>query len=323
MNVSAHIGGTAVRLVRQGQKVALATVLQTWGSSPRPIGAQLAVCEDGSFFGSVSGGCVEGAVVLEALEILKKGECKFLEYGVTDEDAFAVGLACGGSIQLMIEPVGFGQGIEASTLETLESAQLKRQAIGLKVNLETWSRELILPSSHPKYFVQGISGVKENIYTHVQKPPLRLIVIGAVHIAQFLAPMAQIVGYDVTIIDPRASFASSKRFPDQKLIVDWPADALATIKIDDRTALVTLTHDPKMDLPSLTEILKTEAFYVGALGSLRTHSERRRTLLASGVTAEDFDRIQGPVGLPIGSKSPSEIALSILAAITKRLRTEM
>jgi xanthine dehydrogenase accessory factor len=279
MKVSQHIGGLAASLHRKGQKVALATVLSTWGSSPRPVGAQLVVCEDGSFHGSVSGGCVEGAVVLEALEVLADGTCKVLEYGVNDLDAFAVGLACGGTIKIMVEPVGFGQGVAVEVLEALAQA-----------------------------------------YTHIQNPHLRLVVVGAVHIAQFLAPMAQLAGYQVTIIDPRESFASPQRFPDQELIVDWPEDALAGLSIDNRTALVTLTHDPKMDTPSLQAVLATEAFYIGALGSTRTHAKRRASMLDLGVSTVQFDRIQGPVGLSIGSKSPAEIALSILAAITKCLR---
>ena len=177
-----------------------------------------------------------------------------------------------------------------------------------------------MPQSPQPAFLKSDSSKSLGIYTHIQKPPLRLVLIGAVHIAQFLAPMAQMAGYQVTVIDPRESFASSQRFPDQELIVDWPADALAGLSIDDRTAVVTLTHDSKMDTPSLLAVLATNAFYVGALGSTRTHAKRRELLLKLGVSSAQFARIQGPVGLPIGSKSPAEIALSILAAITQRLR---
>ena len=321
MNISQHLGGLAAALHKGGQKVALATVLDTWGSSPRPVGAQLVVCEDGSFHGSVSGGCVEGAVVLEALESLTDGNCKLLEYGVEDEDAFAVGLACGGIIRIMVEPVGIGEGIATTLLNDLANAEYARQAIGLQVNLETWERAVITPQSHIEDF-SGSGGVVECTYTHIQNPPLRLVLIGAVHIAQFLAPMAQMAGYQVTIIDPRESFASSQRFPDQELIVDWPEDALAELIIDDRTALVTLTHDPKMDTPSLRAVLATNAFYIGALGSSRTHAKRCASMMELGVSSAQFARIQGPVGLSIGSKSPAEIALSILAAITQCLRAK-
>ena len=319
MIVSKHMGGLAAAFHKEGQKVALATVLGTWGSSPRPVGAQLVVCEDGSFHGSVSGGCVEGAVVLEALETLANGTCRLLEYGVNDADAFAVGLACGGTIRIMVEPVGIGQGIAPSLLENLERADAARQAIGLRVNLDTWERAVLTPQSHP-YEFSGSGGVERKIYTHIQNPPLRLVLIGAVHIAQFLAPMAQMAGYHVTIIDPRESFASPQRFLNQELIVDWPEDALADLIIDNRTALVTLTHDPKMDTPSLQAVLATEAFYIGALGSTRTHAKRRTSMLELGVLPAQFDRIQGPVGLSIGSNSPAEIAVSILAEITQCLR---
>jgi xanthine dehydrogenase accessory factor len=283
------------------------------------VGAQLVVCEDGSFHGSVSGGCVEGAVVLEALEALATGTCRLLEYGVNDADAFSVGLACGGTIRIMVEPVGIGQGIAPSLLEDFERAGAVRQAIGLRVNLDTWERAVLTPQSHPDEF-SGSGGVTRQIYTHIQNPPLRLVLIGAVHIAQFLAPMAQMAGYHVTIIDPRGSFASPQRFLHQELIVDWPEDALADLTIDSRTALVTLTHDPKMDTPSLQAVLATDAFYIGALGSTRTHAKRRTSMLELGVLPSQFDRIQGPVGLSIGSKSPAEIAVSILAEITQCLR---
>ena len=319
MIVSKHMGGLAAAFHKEGQKVALATVLGTWGSSPRPVGAQLVVCEDGSFHGSVSGGCVEGAVVLEALETLANGTCRLLEYGVNDADAFAVGLACGGTIRIMVEPVGIGQGIAPSLLENFERAAAARQAIGLRVNLDTWERAVLTPQSHP-YEFSGLGGVEQEIYTHIQNPPLRLVLIGAVHIAQFLAPMAQMAGYHVTIIDPRESFASPQRFLHQELIVDWPEDALADLTIDNRTALVTLTHDLKMDTPSLQAVLATDAFYIGALGSTRTHAKRRASMLELGVLPAQFDRIQGPVGLSIGSKSPAEIAVSILAEITQCLR---
>ena len=322
MNISQHLGGLAARLQKEGQKVALATVLGTWGSSPRPVGAQLVVCEDGSFHGSVSGGCVEGAVVLEALEALATGTCRLLEYGVNDADAFSVGLACGGTIRIMVEPVGIGQGIAPSLLEDFERAGAVRQAIGLRVNLDTWERAVLTPQSHPDEF-SGSGGVTRQIYTHIQNPPLRLVLIGAVHIAQFLAPMAQMAGYHVTIIDPRGSFASPQRFLHQELIVDWPEDALADLTIDSRTALVTLTHDPKMDTPSLQAVLATDAFYIGALGSTRTHAKRRTSMLELGVLPSQFDRIQGPVGLSIGSKSPAEIAVSILAEITQCLRQKV
>ena len=277
------------------------------------------VCEDGSFHGSVSGGCVEGAVILEAMEALETGQCRRLRYGVADADAFGVGLACGGEIELVVEPVGLGQGMDPALLERLAEAQAARQPVGVQLDLVNWQRDLISPQTDPSVFEAG-GGLQGDIFTHIQSVPLRLVIVGAVHIAQYLAPMAQLVGYLVTIIDPRDSFASSARFDGYEMIVDWPEEALTRMSLDRRTALVTLTHDPKMDTPALRYAVASDAFYIGALGSTRTHAKRRQSMLDQGVSAEQFARIQGPVGLDIGSRSPAEIALSILAAITAKLR---
>ncbi|MDB4168466.1 XdhC family protein [Planktomarina sp.] len=319
MAVAEDMTAMALRLQREGQRVALATVIATWGSAPRPIGAQMLICEDGSFYGSVSGGCVEGAVVLEALSALEAGLCRRLRYGVADADAFAVGLACGGEIELVVESVGQGQGVDPALLERLAEAQSARKPIGLRLDLSSWQRELISEQTDPSVFEAG-GGLAGDVFTHIQTVPLRLVIIGAVHIAQYLAPMAQMAGYLVTIIDPRDSFASPARFDGYEVIVDWPEEALARLSLDPRTALVTLTHDPKMDTPALQQAVTSDAFYIGALGSTRTHTKRRQSMLELGVSAAQFARIQGPVGLDIGSRNPAEIALSILAAITAKLR---
>ena len=319
MAVSEHITALGLRLYLQGQRVALATVMATWGSAPRPIGAQMLICEDGSFHGSVSGGCVEGAVILEAMEALEDGQCRRLRYGVADADAFAVGLACGGEIELVVEPVGQGQGMDPAWLERLAEAQAARQPIGVRLDLVSWQRDFISAQTDPSVFEAG-GGLRGDVFTHIQTVPLRLVIVGAVHIAQYLAPMAQMAGYIVTIIDPRDSFASPARFDGYEVIVDWPEEALTRVSLDRRSALVTLTHDPKMDTPALQYGVVSDAFYIGALGSTRTHAKRRQSMLDQGVSAAQFARIQGPVGLDIGSRSPAEIALSILAAITAKLR---
>jgi xanthine dehydrogenase accessory factor len=319
MAVSEHITALGLRLYLQGQRVALATVMATWGSAPRPIGAQMLICEDGSFHGSVSGGCVEGAVILEAMEALEDGQCRRLRYGVADADAFAVGLACGGEIELVVEPVGQGQGMDPAWLERLAEAQAARQPIGVRLDLVSWQRDFISAQTDPSVFEAG-GGLRGDVFTHIQTVPLRLVIVGAVHIAQYLAPMAQMAGYIVTIIDPRDSFASPARFDGYEVIVDWPEEALTRVSLDRRSALVTLTHDPKMDTPALQYGVASDAFYIGALGSTRTHAKRRQSMLDQGVSAAQFARIQGPVGLDIGSRSPAEIALSILAAITAKLR---
>ena len=319
MAVAEDMTAMALRLQREGQRVALATVIATWGSAPRPIGAQMLISEDGSFYGSVSGGCVEGAVVLEALSAWEAGQCRRLRYGVADADAFAGGLACGGEIELVVESVGQGQGVDPALLERLAEAQSARKPIGLRLDLSSWQRELISEQTDPSVFESG-GGLAGDVFTHIQTVPLRLVIIGAVHIAQYLAPMAQMAGYLVTIIDPRDSFASPARFDGYEVIVDWPEEALARLSLDPRTALVTLTHDPKMDTPALQQAVTSDAFYIGALGSTRTHTKRRQSMLELGVSAAQFARIQGPVGLDIGSRNPAEIALSILAAITAKLR---
>ncbi len=300
--------------------MALATVLETWGSSPCPVGAQLLVCKDKTFYGSVSGGCVEGAVVLKALDVLSSGECQILEYDVLHSDAFVVGLACGGRIKILVEPVGYGQGVSVEFLRELGAAYLARKEIGIHVDLISWERCLIWPKINPEPFLSDTISLTQNSYYQIQKPQLRLIIIGAVHITQSLAPIAQMAGYHVTIIDPRESFANPIRFPNQELIVDWPEDALSLLEIDPGSALVTLTHDPKMDTPALRAAVASDAFYIGALGSRRTHAKRIEALASLGVDPEGISRINGPVGLDIGSRSPAEIAIAIMAELTQKLR---
>ncbi len=316
-----NMPAVALDYIANGHKAAIATVIETWGSAPRPVGAQLAIRDDGTFQGSVSGGCVEGAVVAEAIEVLQTGECRILEYGVSDEEVFAVGLACGGEIKILVEPVGLGQGSSVQMLQALNDARSGRTPIGTQTNLATWDRKLITADDAPQRFTTDKSGVDDGIFTAVQNPPLRLIVVGAVHIAQALLPMARIAGYDPYLIDPRDSFGSQARFPDQIILNEWPDAAVETLDLDARTALVTLSHDPKLDSPALAAALNSDAFYIGALGSKRTHAKRRAQLLEIGFTDTQIDRIDGPVGADIGAATPSEIAISIMAQITQTLRT--
>ena len=310
----------ALQYISEGHKVALATVIETWGSSPRPVGAQLAICEDGSFMGAVWGGCVEGAVVAEAQEALQNGTCRVLEYGVSDEEVFAVGLACGGNIRVLVEPIGVGQGPSVQVLEYLVAKRAARCAIGYKVNLENWERAFVTPRDVPEHFAKDRSGIEGAEFTLIYNPPLRMVIIGAVHIAQSLVQLARIAGYSVSLLDPRESFASATRFPDVTVISEWPDEAMRSISPDARTAIVTLSHDPKIDTPALEIALKSDAFYIGSLGSKRTHGKRISALEAAGFTAAQIARIHGPVGANIGAATPAEIALSIMAEITERLR---
>ena len=310
----------ALAFLADGHRAAIATVIETWGSAPRPVGAQLAIREDGEFQGSVSGGCVEGAVVAEALEVLETGEPRILEYGVSDEEVFAVGLACGGEIKILVEPIGIGQGVSVDILKSLTEARANRTPVGIATNLNTWERTLIGPADAPNRLTKDKSGKDDDTFTLIQNPPLRLIVVGAVHIAQALLPMAAIAGYATYLIDPRDSFGSQARFPNETILNEWPDAAVEQLGLDARTALVTLTHDPKLDTPALAAALNSDAFYIGALGSSRTHAKRRAQLTEQGFTDTHIDRIHGPVGSNIGAATPSEIAISIMAQITEILR---
>lgn len=305
---------------RQGKGTALATVVQTWGSAPRRVGSMLAISSEAEIEGSVSGGCVEGAVVAEALDALEDGKPRMLEYGVTDGDAFAVGLACGGTIRIWLEPVGTA--LPVDHLEAIVDAREARKAVGYLCNIASGERRMVSVSEYPDRFRADRSGFEEDgeTFITIHNPPLRLAVIGAVHIAQALVPMARVAGYDPFVIDPREAFASEARFPGETLIDDWPDEALEGLGLDARTAVVLLTHDPKLDDPAIHAALKSNVFYIGALGSKRTHASRVERLTSAGFTSDEIARIHGPVGLNIGSSGPSEIAVSILAEMTSVLR---
>ncbi|WP_170371156.1 XdhC family protein [Ruegeria arenilitoris] len=310
---------TASAWFREGRGAVLATVVETWGSAPRRVGAQLVISGDGRIEGSVSGGCVEGAVIVEALEAIEEGEARLLEFGVSDEDAFAVGLACGGTIRVLVEPVG--SVLPELMLAELVAARARREPVAYEVNVETGHRAL-RRNAYADRLRMDRSGFEEDgqTFVAVHNPPLRLIVVGAVHIAQALVPMARIAGYDPIIIDPREAFASKSRFPGEKLLTDWPDEAVASIGLDARTAVVLLTHDPKLDDPALQAALNSDVFYIGALGSSRTHAKRVQRMTEAGFSAEQLQRIHGPIGLDIGAAGPAEIAVAIIAQMTAVLR---
>lgn len=315
---------TALDWIAAGKKAALATVVQTWGSAPRPIGSQLVISSDAEIQGSVSGGCVESAVVTEALDALETGRCTILEYGVSDDDAFSVGLACGGTIRILVEPIAVGEGPSIDDLQRLATARAARKAVVQTTNIKTWQRKLVDVADATEAMQAALlndkSGFDGDRFLGVHNPPLRLIVVGAVHIAQPLLVMARQTGYDPTLIDPREAFGAEHRFPGETISNEWPDDAISSIGIDTRTAIVTLSHDPKIDDPALLQALPSDAFYIGALGSSRTHAKRVTRLGEAGIPQTQIDRIHSPIGLDIGSKSPAEIAISILAEMTERLR---
>lgn len=310
---------TALDWHRAGRGAAIATVVQTWGSAPRQAGSQLVVAGDGTMMGSVSGGCVEGAVVVAAQEALADGTPRDLSFGVSDDDAFAVGLACGGTIRVLVEPVGAA--LPVALLEQVVAARAQRRAVAYGVNLTTWERRLLAPTDAPARFRADRSGLEETgEFVTLFNPPLRLVVVGAVHIAQALLPMARLAGFDPVLIDPRGAFGSAARFPGETILDDWPDEAMAQLAPDARTAVVTLTHDPKLDDPAIRAALASDCFYLGCLGSTRTHAKRLDRLRGAGVTDAAIARIHAPVGLDIGAKSPAEIAVSVLAQIVQVLR---
>jgi xanthine dehydrogenase accessory factor len=322
----------ASRWIGEGRKVALGTVVKTWGSAPRLAGSQIAVRDDGAFVGSVSGGCVEGAVIQEAQAAMADGKVRLLEFGVADEKAWSVGLACGGRIEIFVEPLGGAKA--GAALAALNQARRVGSAVVRAVDVSSGEQRLIDPRTDSSALgaaaAQALqtdhSGRAEiegrSWFLGVFNPPLDLAIVGAVHVAQPLAKMAAIAGYGVRVIDPRASFATPERFPDVTLSHDWPDEALARLPLGRRSALIVLAHDPKIDDPALVAALASPAFYIGALGSKRTHAARLARLKAHGFTDDALARIHGPVGLAIGAKSPEEIAVSILAQMTETLRSQ-
>jgi len=309
---------TALEWHQAGKGAALATVIETWGSAPRRVGSQLVVSGNGDIEGSVSGGCVEGAVIIDAMEALEQGEYRILEFGVSDDDAFQVGLACGGKIRILVEPVGTV--ISEQLLVELVMARSQRDGVVYWVDLQSGERRLVFDGYDERLRSDRSGFETKDQFVVVHAPPLRLIIIGAVHIAQALVPMARIAGYDPIIVDPREVFSSTHRFVDETILQDWPDEALQKLGLDIRTALVLLTHDAKLDDPAIRLAVQSKVFYIGVLGSKRTHMKRVERLSAAGLTASEIDRIRAPIGLDIGAAGPAEIAVSILGEMTATLR---
>ncbi len=294
-----------------GHGVALATVIETWGSAPRRVGSQLAVRDDGLFEGSVSGGCVEGDVITEAIDLIAGGGAKRLDYGVADATAWEVGLACGGRIAVFVQAVRDDR-FPPALLDRLAAARTEGESVTLATDFATGATTETVPGSP----VQADSGD----FVHSYPPPQRLAVIGAVHIAQTLVPMARLIGYAPLVIDPRGLFAHDARFEGIERDDAWPDEALARWRPNAASAVVALTHDPKLDDVALAAALRSKAFYIAALGSRKNHAARRERLAAMGFSAGDLDRVHGPAGLDLGAANPAEIALSIAAQMTAAWR---
>ncbi len=291
---------------RDSEEIAVATVVETWGSSPRPLGSKMLVTRSGKMAGSVSNGCIEGAVFEEAQKVLKSGQPKIAAFGVADDVAFEVGLACGGHIEVFIQPFGRVQQQVLAMLNRDEPATLK-------TNLVTGDAEVV------KGTPPGTELAKRDgdVFVEPFRRPAHLVIIGAIHIAIPLHRLAKLMGYRVTVVDARAKFATKERFPEaDELIVGWPDEAMAKIAVDNSTYVVVLTHDPKFDLPALRSVLHKDAGYIGAIGSRKTNQNRFDALRKEGFPEEQLSRVHGPIGLDLGSRGAEETALGILAEIT-------
>ena len=309
--------------------VALATVVSTWGSAPRPAGSLLAASGRGEFAGSVSGGCVEAEVIREARRAIEDGAPRVLRFGVPDERAMEAGLACGGTIEVHVARLG------PAVLDPLVAKVEAREPVVLASDLARGDAALVDPRApdprDPALAAAARDAADRDAPVRVEaggrawllrpfNPAVRVVVCGAVHVAQALVPMIRLAGYDAVVVDPRRAFATRERFGDAPIVTAWPEEALARVGLDRRTAVVALTHDPKLDDPALAAALRSGAFYVGALGSRKTHAARLERLRALGIADADLARVRAPMGSPIGARSSAEIAVAILAEIVAELR---
>jgi len=307
-----------------GERIALATVVWAEGPSPRPLGSRLAVTASGQMAGSVSGGCVEGAVFQEAQEVLAGGPPKRLRYGVVDETGWEVGLACGGTIEVYVESLADAHRRLLAALEREERVAMATPLDGAG-HLLAWpdgrlegdralSSELVALFPGPAAELRR--GVEGDVFLEVFTPPLTLVIVGAVHVAVPLVGLAQTLGFHVRLVDARRAFATRERFPTvDELVVAWPQDALKAEELGSQHHVVILTHDPKFDVPALQIALRSQAAYIGLIGSRTTQAKRKAALREVGFGEEELARIRGPVGLDLGGREPAEIALAILAEV--------
>lgn len=289
----------------KGAPMALATVVSTWGSAPRPRGSHMLVHADGRFEGSVSGGCVETDILATAADVIAGAPAVLKRYGVADAAAWEVGLPCGGEIAVFVQPVS-ATGFPPALFEAIDAARAEGAAMEVATD-----------------FATGCSAAgSTGDFVHRYEPPRRLIIVGAVQIAQALAKIARELGVVTYVIDPRGRFLTAERFPDVILDDRWPDKAVHALKPDAATAVVTLSHDSKIDDPALVAALAHPTGYVAALGSRRSHAARLARLAAAGVAPAELARIEGPAGLDIGAIGPAEIALSVAAGMVRHLHAQ-
>ncbi|MEU0384745.1 XdhC family protein [Streptomyces chartreusis] len=342
------LAGQLHEWAEEGRDFAVATVVAVGGSAPRPPGAALAVSADGTAIGSVSGGCVEGAVYDLCLQALQDRETRVERFGYSDEDAFAVGLTCGGTIDIMVTPYDAGDAAQAAALPAAAHGEPVALARVVHGPADLLGRAVLVRpdgthegglDGHPDLdrtaidqaralLGAGRTGTVEvaedgshcpgglTLLVESAVPPPRMIVFGAIDFAAALVRAGKFLGYHVTVCDARPVFATRARFPDaDDIVVDWPHRYLAGTDTDARTVLCVLTHDAKFDIPLLTEALRLPVAYVGAMGSRRTHEDRNRRLREAGVSERELARLRSPVGLDLGARTPEETAVSIAAEI--------
>jgi xanthine dehydrogenase accessory factor len=297
---------TCEQWISLGQRCELVTVIKTWGSSPRPEGATLAICEDGRVVGSVSGGCIEDDLIDRVRkEGITRTRPEIVTYGITADEAHRFGLPCGGTIQLAIEPLSKKSGI-SELLQRLSQHEL----VARRLDLQTG--EVTLGPASASMTMQ----VSETAMTSIHGPRWRLLIIGAGQMSRFVAQIALGMDYHVTVCDPREEYRDGWEVPGVDVVHAMPDDLVIAMKLDRRSAVVALTHDPKLDDLALMEALASDAFYVGAIGSRSNNEKRRERLKQFDVSDEQLAKLHGPIGIYIGSKTPSEIAISILAEMT-------
>lgn len=328
----------------QGKQAAVATLVQIYGSAPQPLGVKMAISSAGEIAGSVSGGCVEGAVAQEALAVLAAGQPRLVEYGIADELAQSVGLACGGQIAVFIEPWPADDAINRAYEGALAEAHMVALASVIRgplvggrlliwpdrepagslgvgsLDRQTVDRAQVLMEMHQSqvvgFDVEGEQGIQSALFVDVQPPPPKLLIVGAVHIAIPLITFGRALGFHTIVLDARSAFATPERFGHaDRLQIGWPADALPGLHVDESTYIVVLTHDEKIDDPALVYACRSPARYIGALGSKRTHASRVERLRRLGLDEAEIARIHAPIGLDIGARKPEEIAVAILGEI--------
>lgn len=287
----------------RGAPMALATVVETWKSAPCPVGTHMLVHADGRFTGSVSGGCVEGDVLETARQVIADNGFALRRYGVADGAAWEVGLPCGGDIVVLVQNVS-PEYFPGSLFGAIIDAQAAGEVLHIGTNLDNGSSAVV-------------QGDAAGLFINSYLPPRRLIIVGAVEIASTLASIARAMGVDVVLIDPRARFLTAERFPDTQLDDRWPDDAIRALAPDARTAVVTLSHDPKIDDPALLAALQTPAAYIAALGSESSQLKRKERLAGMGASLDQLARIEGPAGVAINAISAPEIALSIAGGMVR------